>query len=352
MELSAFFDTPPPHLRDEEVGLSVDATDSPDHVHRSGLLARLYAWGPKLADWDHASQWEARWYFPFGNDARIRRTAPSAPPFASLDVARRLMGVTPAPLLLGRRSIMGGEVLTLSLHHGLPIQEITRVDGEPFPDIESATFEGGRWYIATNQNAGELPATLVYEVDGLRAREMARIPRLGFDGRPPPVKLTRHSDGSRLGLVVDGPPLHGRSSGHRWILPLSFRGGPAEIPKGLGASDFTDRPLPKPCSADASGWIFDASYNASPVRITHGGSTGTLQNVVARLRVTPDSICTEGLSGTLDPSVLEGPMKALRKVPNRRETLKPTPMDSSGFPALWVHASGGHARHALRCSAR
>lgn len=311
-EMPAFYTQAGPILKGDELGLSLDVQESADRVSRTGSLARIFTWGHKSAEWEHSGRWMMKWVWPFGGWPDVRSTPVSAAAFANLDDARsKLAGVQWSlaagddaghALLLGRRhNGQTQETLVYVLEENRPPLEVRRSDGEPLGEIEAAARVGGRWFVtlpsAQYAAQGELQSLGVMVVDGSQAREIARVPRAGFDSRPA-TRLARRSDGRALGLVVDGQPAADRPVAQRWVLPIDVESSAIGEPELLGASDLADRTVGV-CGADATGWVIDTLLGTS-ARAYLGKTSVGLQQPLVRLRMTRDAACVEHVAANLD----------------------------------------------------
>lgn len=318
----AFYTLPAPTLADGERGLSYEATQALDAAQRLGPYARVYGWGPKGVDWDAANaRWAIRWLSPFAGWTEIRSSSPSAAPPIVTDAAKAPTpgGYYPSyysyyttytfavgddsahALVLAKRSGKQ-EVALFSVEADHPPIEIKRADGEPIVEIDAAVREGGKWYFTTPPVfTGDLPYTVLWQVEGATAREKARIPRLTSETRGGGVRLARRSDGRALGLVVDGQPAADRSTPTRWVLPIDLETARRGEPEPLGASDLSDRGgALHVCAGGEDGWLVDTTIPVT-VRLRVGdASAGGLNNVLARLRLTGTSACVERMAGMLD----------------------------------------------------
>lgn len=359
MDLPPFYAAPPPTLNADERGITAEAGERLEHFPRTGPLARVYAWGPRTGEWEHASRWIARWVSPFGGWQDVRASLPSAPPQMLLDAARFnspsavpilatwQLGVSDdgAHALLGARRSAGRgyEVTLFELEEGRAPVEVRRADGEPFGEIESAVRMGGRWYLALPPG-GEW-TNIVMQIDGASARELARIPRAGMDSRPTGVRLARRTDGRALGLVVDGQPSPDRAGAQRWVMPIDVDTGSPGEPEPLGAADLGDRGAIAPCGEDDAGWVLDTPWNLG-VRIQVAGKpAGSLTTTDARVRITASAVCVERLAGTIGALGTDQLASLVRAGP-------PRPPAAGAIPVVVVSASSRtvQMRYPLRCT--
>jgi hypothetical protein len=250
---------------------------------------------------------------PYGGWQETRASAPSPTPPVLLDAAR-FSSSTALPisatwslgvgddgthaLLAARRANNGRNETTLfEVEDGHSPVELRRADGEPFGDLDAALRAGGRWYVATPPSSDW--TSIVWQVDGPIARELARVPRAGMDTRPAGARLARRSDGRAIGFVVDGQPAVERPGPQRWVLPIDVETGALGEPEPLGLADMTDRGAMAFCGEDDVGWILDSTFNLG-VRLYAGEKyAGSLMSVDARVRITPAHACVDRLAGTM-----------------------------------------------------
>jgi hypothetical protein len=362
-EAPGLFRTPPPARRSDELMLWAEAVDPTVHFDERVPLARLYAWGPLVGDWARTSRWAVRWLWPYGGWRDVRSTSSAPAAFPTLDAARRILGQpgsanivnwwmsvgddATSALLLGKS--LGQDIAVLALDADRAPVEIHRADGEPFNQVDFAIRVETHWYIATPQAYGELPASVIWRVDGGVAREFTRVPRGAFDAPSAGVRLARRKDGRALGLVIDGQPPPDRGVALRWVLPLDLESGAPGEPESLGAADLGDRPVVPFCSDTDAGWILDTTWSATAhVALTDRSArgapaTGSLHNLYARERLSADHACIERLSGTYGLTREEFP-------PARTET---SPSPASDSPdrgtSIVVSALRSRTRVPFRC---
>lgn len=350
-----------PALRPDEVLASVEAADLPDRSMRGSPVARLYAWGPKGADWSSGSKWLVRWLGPFGSVNDLASSAAAPSPFSNLDAARRLLGLG-APvitqwtlaaaedprhgLLLGRR-YSPPETTVLLLEAERPSLEIRREGGEPFGTVDAALRAGGLWFMAAAAPAGDLPATVLYALEGATAREVARVPRASEGGtRPDAVHLARREGTRAVALILEGQPSADRPSLSRWAMPVDPESGAVGEPERLGAADLTDRGSVPVCEGDEGGWRVELPWPGAARLHLGDGTVTPLQTPIARIHFAEGGTCVEAVAGSLDvPSAqrLEGSATGR---PSGVGALRP---GGATLPLLVATSVG---RRALRCTKR
>jgi hypothetical protein len=357
-ELPPFAGRPGPPMPADDLGLSVEVPGGLEPRLRVPL-ARVYAWGPDTGDWDALGRWEVRWHWPWGGWQELRSSPSAAAPWTSLDAARRGLGMGPGvstawsivdsddpdhALLMARRSSGVPAVDILELEAERPVVEARRPGGEPFAEVEGAARMGGRWYVATSQAAGEVPATVVWSIEGAAAREVARVPRAGFDVRPT-LRLARHTLGRAVGLVVEGQVDDVRGVAPRWVVAVDVESGSVATPEPLAPVDLSDRAVSL-CTGDDAGWELDVAYPGE-VRLHVGGRwESALKGPVARMRLSRDRACVERVLGSIDAYGAAAP-DALTDSPNN-STWRGREM------ARTIAASvlSARTRYALRCTQR
>lgn len=300
----------------EERGISLDVHEPIEHFPRNTPLARVYAWGPK-SGWDLSVRWQVQWLWPFSGWPESRGSVPSAAPQAILDLTRApgafgygygygsgaLMmapGDDANHALLFVRRVGRAELTPFELEAERGPVEIRRADGEPFTEIDGTERFAGHWFISTPPAAQNRDTmfTSVWRVDGSTARELARIPRVGLDGRPTGARLAHRSDGTALGLVVEGPGTAERASATRWVVPIDIESGQLGEPEPLGFTDLAGHAVRDGCGSEV-GWVVDGPLPSRAARLAlPGGNAASLHSLIARLRLTEREACVEHLAGT------------------------------------------------------
>jgi len=300
-----FFGRSAPAVPPDAVGVWREVGGGPDKPLRPIALAHLYAWGPRSGEWDQLGRWQIRWQWPWGSAGETRSSTAARPPWSDFDAARRTLGAwgSMAPgddadhaLLFAKRSQAAAGADVLVLESDRPPVEVQRPGGDPFPEVEAAARLAGRWYVATTQSPGERGATVLWTLDGTAARELGRVPRAGFETRPP-VHLARRGDGAALGLVFEGQA--DRRGPMLWVVGVDLETGAIGDAEPLAPADLSDRAV-SICSGDDGGWEVDLPYpSAVKLRTSNGWSAG-LQSTMARMRISSDHACVERLLGSAD----------------------------------------------------
>ncbi|MDP9034091.1 MAG: hypothetical protein M3O50_04750 [Myxococcota bacterium] len=367
-----FSGQPGPPMRGDDLGVTIEVAAALDRALRNIPLARLYAWGPNDGDWDPLGRWQVRWQWPWSGWPQARSSASAPVPWMSLDASRRALGIGPGPatawvvvpgddpdhaLLVSRHALAlpTAEVFTLETD-GAPVQ-VQRQGGEPFSDLDAAIRAAGRWYFATTQGSNEASTTVLWTVEGARAREVARVPRIVFETRPS-LRLARRADGRALGIVVDGQG-DGQPGGlrgfatvaMRWVAPIDLESSALRDPEPLAPTDFSDRTVAL-CGGEAGeddGWEMDLPYlGAVTLRVGSTVSVGTvsLQSVVARMRLSGERACIEGVLGSAAANA-SLPADAFATNARTRRTTR-----NAAEPSIGASVLSGRARYALRCTGR
>jgi hypothetical protein len=293
-------------------GISVDARVGMQRTQHGEELARVYAWGPSSGDWDLGGRWQVLWQWPWGGWPDVRSSAEAGAGWTGVEVARQAIGLGGLPLewsltvddadhalLSGRRTYGNARGDLVVLETSRPPLEVRRRGGEPLEELDGAVRMAGHWYVATPQGSGELPALVVWLVDGGTVREVARLPRLGIEPRTP-VRLASREDGRTLGVVVEGEPSTDGTPAARWVFPVDAETGSVSEPEPLGATDLSDRPLTL-CTAEDTGWQLELPYPSS-VQVRIGPLyRAYVQSPFARIRLSRGAACLERLLGSVEP---------------------------------------------------
>ncbi len=369
---------PGPPMRGDDLGVTIEVTAALERTLRGAPLARLYAWGPNNGDWDPLGRWQVRWQWPWSGWADTRSSASAPVPWMSLDASRRALGIGPGlptawmvaagddpdhALLVVRHAFGFPTADVFALEAGRAPVQVQRPGGEPFSDVEAAVRAEGRWYLATMQGQSEASATVLWMVDGARTREVVRVPRIAFESRPA-LRLARRTDGRALGLVVDGQGDGKRGSARplatvsmRWVAPIDLDSSALGDPQPLAPIDLADRAAAL-CGGETGeddGWEMDVPYpGAVTIRVGAGSTvslrTLSLQSVMARMKVSGDRACVEGVLGSADANA-SLPADALAWTGAAGRT-DPRVAAHPGERTINASVLFGRARYALRCTAR
>ena len=362
-ELPAFFHQAATAFRDPDRGLSIDVHELSERASNIGPLARIYGWGPKTGDWETLGHWQVRWLSPFAGWPELRTTLASTPPAPIIDLARGTgwqwnnavtwqlaAGEDPAhALLVGRRR--GSDLLLFELEADRAAIEVRRADGEPFGDVDGLVRASGRWLVATApMTTNAAPVSILWQIEGGVARELARIPRIlpegeaprsGFSNAAPKTRLARRTDGRTVGFVVDGQSTPDRSVSQRWVVPVDLETGAVREPELLGYADLAGRAL-EACTDDMAGWVLDTPISSN-VTVRNSSGQGRVTNVYGRVRLTGERACVERLAGGFDAQGSAKTAALTRPGPTVRN-----PQPRSG--ELLLGALSGQIRWPLRCT--
>ncbi|HEY8040465.1 MAG TPA: hypothetical protein VIF15_11755, partial [Polyangiaceae bacterium] len=297
-----------------DAGIFVEASAGLERSLRSMPLARIHTWGPKSGEWDQEGRWLVSWQWPWGGWPDARSSLVTSTPWTTVDAARRALGSVPGTsptvwtlaasddadhaLLIARHTVGTVTADLLALETDRAPVEVRRPGGDAFADVEGAARIAGRWYVATMQSAGELAASVVWAIDGGVAREIARVPRVGFEARPA-LHIARRTDGRALGLVVDGQPDAERGTTMRWVVGVDLDSGAVGDPEPLAPVDLSGRTVTA-CAGDDAGWQVDLPYPGT-IRVRSAPAwSAVLQSPVARLRLSRERACVERVLGSVD----------------------------------------------------
>jgi hypothetical protein len=356
-EFPSLFGSAVPTIPTDALGLTIDLPAGSERALRSpATLARAYAWGPSTGDWNGLGHWKIAWDWPWSGPSDVRASADTPAPWPTLDAARRGLGIGPSlssawsvalgddadhALLLERGNPPTG-VRVRRLESGRAPVEIRRAGGDSFPEVQAALRMGGRWFIATGQSASEVTATVIWVVDGEAAREIARVPRAGFDTGPRP-RLARRADGRALGLVVEGQPEADRGV-WLWVAAIDSETGTIGDPMPLAPLDLSDRPIAV-CSGDEPGWQLELPYPGLVEVDVHGGRwSTTLHTPAARLRLSSERACLDGIVGAADSAA----SAAIDRLDSLPRFVSPSRL-AGAVAAIDASVFVAHRRLSVRC---
>lgn len=306
----AFCGKPGPGRPSDQPGVVVEVSEGAGWPRRAAPIAIVYAWGPPTGEWDRLGHREVRWRSLWGSCASSSGPSPWTTVEAAARALSRVGGGAPPltlvpadepgrALLVARRA---AAVDLVALEGGRAPEEVRRPDGDSFPELESAIYTGGHWYMASPQPASQLPATLLWRLDGATARELGRVPRAGPEARPS-VRLARSTSGRPLlGLVVEGRPDAGQGA-QFWVVSVDLETGEAGEPEPLAPVDLSGRSV-SPCTGDDEGWQVEWPY-AGALEVQLGAApAAALQTPFVSLRLSRDHACVERAGGFLADEVL------------------------------------------------
>lgn len=351
---------PPKHADDAET--QYDVQELVDHQRNLGSIARAYLWGSKGLEWDTTSRWLLRWTSPFSGTSDVFSSPAGTPPRAVIEASRFAAGGSGRPLssvdlapsddpkralLIATRggSGLGVDSILLELVDGRAPVEIRRADGEAFGRVDAATRVEGRWFLATDAGSNEPTGTVLWQVDGGVARELARVPRVDSTRTGGVVRLAHRA--GMIGIVVDGQPAFAASGAtdsrgpRRWVLGVDATSGRTTELETLGGAggEYT---LCRDAPGDASsgGWTMDVPLPGQPLRASVAGlgtsrPPMTLRSGYARAHFAREQACIERVAASYDGNLDDFP------APRRASADKTIPL------ALVT----GTGRQELRCRA-
>ncbi|MEM9691983.1 MAG: hypothetical protein AAGA56_05535, partial [Myxococcota bacterium] len=343
-----FLDTAPPSLAPGERGLDTGTRSS------RGPHVRVYAWGPKGADWSKTGSWEMRFEDPFRFEG-VHRSAITRPPYPGLDAAANQLGLRglrsswswearldPA----GDRGLlhrcMGSSCFGYAVAADAAPVPLAGTGGKAafaLPPEHGVVSVGETLYALTTSQINRRRLAL-YRARGTRIEELAQIRRLKrigsvtYANRP---ALVRQVFGGEFGMSLETEPDPGSNEpAHIMVLPFDPLRREFGEPIDLGAGTFRGS-LPPMCKGDEGGWLIrhplpafgmgKATWDLGP------GSRVALRQVQVVARMTPTAACIEAVSATPITKVDVGRVRPTR---------------SAGIPMM-VRASYGANRYALRC---
>ncbi len=312
-----------PAIPSGQVGLWAEPSSDFDPQLRTSPLARAYTWGPRDEEWDRAAQWELFWLWPWAASPQVRASGAAPAQWPKLDAAQAAMrslggwqngwtvvaGDDPDHALLVARGSPGATSARVALLESGRAPLWVTSPSEWVESVEAAARLGDRWYVATSQKPLEPVATVLWTLDGSTAHELARLPRVGLEGRRQ-VRLARRSDGRALGIAVEGQPSIDADASI-WVAGVDGDTGEVSDPSELAPLDSADGAF-HICGGDEPGWVLDLPYPGS-VEIRIGERWGAnLSGTTARVRLSASQACVEGVVGSTDREALVPPPELSR----------------------------------------
>ncbi|MCL2777478.1 MAG: hypothetical protein FWD73_05690 [Polyangiaceae bacterium] len=371
--MPAFYNEPGPLLRDVERGMMFDVSESIERGLRTESLAHIYGWAPKTGEFGAFGRWQVKWLSPFSGWPEIHTTTAEPMPVpvayffstnASFGSNMQMNGgwqIAPGDdathaMLVGRsRSFGTPSPLLVELEADRRPLLVKRTNGEPLPAVEGLVRTAGRWFLATVDPTEPVTTTIIWQVEGGIASEIARIPRvLASDGRFSSSRLVRRSDERAIGLVRVGQANSDRSTPVYWVLPIDIESGQVGEPTNLGYADLGGHTL-SACANDFTGWTIDTSLDTSLPdssiliglpSLPSARGQGSLRYVFARIHLTSASACLERVAGIFD-----GPAHLLSRTSRTPRTAAQT-MATPNAGKVLAAASAGQFRYPLTCTMR
>ncbi len=296
-----FYGLAAPKVRAEQILQGWDTVDLADRRSRT-FLGRVHLWGVSALGFEPDAGWQWRWY-----DTKTRSVHASgiARPPEELALQQQLQ-LQSGTLARGswytaassdpRRAIGihsdGLSSMVFSLVDGEAPSAIELEDGTSFGILDSAIAAPGDRTLLAGA-VGDPAGTAVYLARGSRAEPIARIPRLGVQGKPGPALVALHTDGVRIAVAVADGEVASRSEAAFYLREVY----PTDAPvRRVGASGGLHA-----CTAGSQGFEAWAKLDlASDLKLSGALRTARLQNPTrARLRFGDDgSVCiAEATSG-------------------------------------------------------
>jgi hypothetical protein len=298
---SPFRGSPPPALQSGEEG--IEAGTDPQVT----MQARIYAWGPRGAEWSRLSQVQARFDDRFDlYGTHITRATGGF--WADEDRAADALGLLPAhtvnwAALLDPSGVAAllfaqtgaGRADLYAAAQGEPLVPWRNAEGGSLPVPSSAVRLGPTWFfLATSMSSGAWVLS-VYRVDGGVARRLARLPRVPAPPSEAGPKLMRRAGGDGLGLLVQGAPGFEQTIRDWYVLPLDPTTGDLGEPIRLVGSDLEGR-VPERCAADADVWWVNTELTLSPAVQVVGPPLASLSAIEMRLGLGPGTACVVAMA--------------------------------------------------------
>jgi hypothetical protein len=298
---SPFRGESPPQLRPTDVGLEA-GTDPP-----MTMQARIYAWGPRGAEWSLKGHVQARFDDRFER-AGTRVTSIAPAPWASEDRAGDALGLTTgqsinwsslldgtgqSALLIGQRGAAKADLYAASV--GQPLVPLRDVDHAPLPPPNSFVRSGSSWFFLVSTMTTTTWAATLYRADGGIVRKVARLPRIPVPAGEFAPKLMRRAASDALGILVQGAPGFDQVIRDWYVLPIDPDSGELGEPVRLFGSDLEGR-IPERCAPDRDGWIVNTDLSLAPaVQVVAQGQIN-VSAIELRVRLDPGTVCIDAMA--------------------------------------------------------
>lgn len=326
---SPFFATQPPKIRPDQTLQAWDSVDPSDR-RTNTMLGRVFLWGAYAIGPDPDAGWQWRWF-----DARthsVHASAIARPPDA-LSMAQQMQtsmlnrtswSVVPgsdARHALGLAHD-GNRSLVFALVEGEAPSPIELADGSDFGTLDSAVAAPGDRAILVGA-VGDPAGTAVYLARGTRAERVARIPRVGVQGRPPAALALLHSDGTRVAVAVEDRDVVSRSDAAFYLREAYPDDGP--VRRFALDSSGPERTL-RVCKAGSQGFEGWTRLDLPTTFALGATSTSLTSPIRAKLRFLDDGdLCVLELSATL--GVMDAPILSARIAPNSAANTIPVTLE-------------------------
>lgn len=206
---TSFYGTQPPKVRADQVLQGWDAVDLADR-RTSTLLGRVFLWGTYALGADPDAGWQWRWFDPRTHSVHASAIAKSPD---ALSVAHQMQTsminrsawsstVASDPRHAIGFAQDGARTLVFSLVDGEAPAPIELAEGGDFGTLDAGIAAPGDRAILAGP-VGDPAGTAIYLARGPRAERIARVPRVGVQGKPGPALVALHSDGVRIAIAVE-----------------------------------------------------------------------------------------------------------------------------------------------------
>jgi hypothetical protein len=333
-----FYGMAAPKVRADQMMQGWDMTDLADR-RSATFLGRVYLWGAVAIGADPDSGWQWRWY-----DARthgVHASAIAKPP-DEVSVQHQMQSSMMSRASWAavasndpRRAVGfhsdNTRTLVFSLVEGEAPSAIELEDGTSFGMLDAGIAAPGDRTVLAGA-VGDPAGTAIYLAQGARAERVARIPRVGVQGKPSPALVALHTDGVRIAIAVEDHEVTSRMDAAFYVREAYPSDGPIRrygITRALRA-----------CAPDSPGFEAWAKLDlASELTVQGAARMAHLQTPTrARLRFGDDgSLCIAEATSDVDG---EG-ATALASLPMRAAT--------PGAVPLTIGHGGRH--YTLACSA-
>lgn len=292
---------PPPRLDPGERGLDA-GTDPPATV-----AARVYAWGPRTADWGRTGRWQARFDDRFALDG-VRSTAVTVSAFADEDAVADAFGLLPGAVVVwsalldasGRAAALAGcrgsRCELWGARDGVPLAAWRGLDlgGRVDQPVSMVRAGATDWLLAPASGQTISQAVALWRVDAGVARLVTKLARAGASGADGP-RLVRRARGDGLGVLLTGAAAFGHAGRDYYVVPLDETSGAPGEPQRL-ASTSLDGVTLAACAPDDDGWLVDTMLSPSPALRGAAGGVPDVNTIELRLRLDPGRACVEAMA--------------------------------------------------------
>lgn len=271
------------------------------------MQARVYAWGPRGAEWLLKGHVQARFDDRFER-AGTRTTGTAPAPWPSEERAGDALGLTAgqsvnwsalldgtgqSALLIGQRGAAKADLYAAS--SGQPLIPLRDVDHGTLPMPNSVVRIGSTWFFLVSTMTTTTWAATLYRADGGIVRRVVRLPRIPVPAGEFAPKLMRRAESQGLGLLVQGAPGFDQVIRDWYVLPIDPDSGELDEPVRLFGSDLEGQ-IPERCPADRDGWLVNTDLSLAPaVQVLSPGQTN-VSAIELRLRLDPGTVCIDAMA--------------------------------------------------------